>query len=216
MKKEKAVGKICSYKTGEPGERLLVYRGELRKVKFRGRELSGADFRGADLSSADFEGANLNHAVFHGANLYHANFKQANLEDADFSGADCFGANFQDARLDSTDFSRAILIFADFSNADLCSVTFTGSDLTRVCLQGVQTDGADPTLAAWILRNAAGDDPDKRALAGLVLLSDDWCWADFIALRHPAREWAIEILGSIDGFREELIEHGMLKPVQSQ
>ncbi len=202
------MGKICNHDTGE---RLLVYRGELRKVKFRGKQLPYADLRGANLRSADFEGANLEHADFRGASLYHASFKNTNLEDANFGGAYCIYADFQGACLDGTDFSRAELSFADFGSADLNNVEFAAADLTRVNFSNVQTNGSDTTLAAWILCNAAGDDPDKRSLAGLVLFSGDWCWPDFVALQHPARAWAIEVLGTINGYREELIGYGLLK-----
>ena len=39
-----------------------------------------------------------------------------------------------------------------------------------------------------------GDDPIKRAFVGLVKVSPDWCWNDFIDLWYPGTEWAIEIL----------------------
>jgi hypothetical protein len=38
---------------------------------------------------------------------------------------------------------------------------------------------------------AAGENLAKRQLAGLVLVSRDWCWWQFWALKHPLREWAV-------------------------
>jgi hypothetical protein len=41
---------------------------------------------------------------------------------------------------------------------------------------------------------AAGTDFAKRQLAGLVLISRDWCWEKFLGLEHPLREWALNEL----------------------
>jgi hypothetical protein len=45
-----------------------------------------------------------------------------------------------------------------------------------------------------ILRRNAGDDVEKRMLAGLILVSRDWCWSTFQKIDHPQRRWAIDTL----------------------
>jgi hypothetical protein len=38
-------------------------------------------------------------------------------------------------------------------------------------------------------------------VAGLIAISTDWCWEEFLAEAHPEREWALEVLAGyvIDG-----------------
>jgi len=40
----------------------------------------------------------------------------------------------------------------------------------------------------------ADDDTDKRMVAGLILVSRDWCWEQFLLLDHPLKQWAIDEL----------------------
>jgi hypothetical protein len=49
-------------------------------------------------------------------------------------------------------------------------------------------------LLAELLQRAAGSNLARRQSAGLLLVSRDWCWSDFLALEHPEKEWAIKTL----------------------
>ena len=95
------------------------------------------------------------------ANLYGANLRGANLRGANLRGANLRGA--------------------DLRGADL-----RGADLDKAVFNWQSHD-----LIAEALRQVAGKDPQKRALAGIIIMSRDWCWADFIKIDHPRREWAI-------------------------
>jgi len=52
-------------------------------------------------------------------------------------------------------------------------------------------------LIAEILRRAAGEDVAKRKIAGLILVSRDWCWDNFLELRRdPLFGWALDALAA--------------------
>jgi hypothetical protein len=65
-------------------------------------------------------------------------------------------------------------------------------------------------LIAQLLVRAAGDDIAKRKVAGLILVSPDWCWPQFLAIDEPLRAWALETLAQHvqegDGAPEVLLE----------
>ena len=75
---------------------------------------------------------------------------------------------------------------ADLSSANLYGANLSGADLSRAKINWQSHD-----LLAEILRLAAGADIQKRSVAGLILVSRDWCWKEFLALDHPEKEWAL-------------------------
>ena len=101
--------------------------------------------------------------------LYGANLRGADLSGADLSGADLYGANLTGANL-------------------------SGADLSDAYLNDAYLNWNSHDLIAELLRQAAGDNWQRRALAGLILVSRDWCWKDFLALEHPEQEWALGVL----------------------
>ena len=77
----------------------------------------------------------------------------------------------------------------------------TGADLSGAFLRGADLSGAEVSwqshdMIAEILRRAAGANPARRMLAGLVLISRDWCWDEFLALDIDSelRRWALDEL----------------------
>jgi len=100
----------------------------------------------------------------------------ANLTGADLSGADLSGA----------DLGGAFLHGADLGDADL-----SGADLSGAVVSWQSHD-----MIAEILRRAAADNPARRMLAGLILISRDWCWDEFLALDIDSelRRWALDEL----------------------
>lgn len=126
--------------------------------------LSGEGGKRADLANADLRGADLRDAVFRGADLRGANLRSAVLCGADFCGA-------------------------DFRGAVLCGADLVGADLS-----GATLNWSSHELLAEVLRQAAGQLPARRMLAGLVLVSRDWCWRDFVRLECPERAWACAVL----------------------
>ena len=94
--------------------------------------------------------------------------------------------------------------FADFREANLCRVDLRGADLREADFRGACLHWADfrgaklnwksHDLIAEILRRAAGEDVEKRMVAGLILVSRDWCWDKFAQIEHPQRQWAINEL----------------------
>jgi hypothetical protein len=52
-------------------------------------------------------------------------------------------------------------------------------------------------MIAELLCRAAGEDLERRMVAGLVAISEDWCWDRFLLLRqHPQFGWAIDTLAA--------------------
>jgi hypothetical protein len=45
-----------------------------------------------------------------------------------------------------------------------------------------------------LLRQAAGNDIQKRMIAGLIAVSFDWCWKDFITIESDLKDWALDVL----------------------
>ena len=126
---------------------------------------------GANLTGADLSGADLGGAFLHGADL---------------SGADLGGAFLSGAFLHGADLSGADLSGADLGDADL-----SGADLSGAVVSWQSHD-----MIAEILRRAAADNPARRMLAGLILISRDWCWDEFLALDIDSelRRWALDEL----------------------
>jgi hypothetical protein len=136
--------------------------------------LSGDDGQRADLRDANLRGANLRGAYLEGANLIDADLTGADLTGADLIGANLEGANFEGAKL---------------IDANLIDAKLEGADLTGANLNWQSHD-----LIAEILRRAASDDIEKRKVAGLILVSRDWCWKEFLSLNDPITEWALDEL----------------------
>jgi uncharacterized protein YjbI with pentapeptide repeats len=145
---------------------------------------SGADLYGANLRGANLYGANLYGANLRGANLYGANLYGANLYGANLRGADLYGANLCGANLYGADLYGARLYGADLYGADLY-----GANDPRPRL-----NWSNHNLIGEILRQAAGTVVARREVAGLVFMSQDWCWKDFMKIKHSQKRWALEEL----------------------
>ncbi|HEX5103961.1 MAG TPA: molybdopterin-dependent oxidoreductase [Pirellulaceae bacterium] len=89
-----------------------VFRGDLRGIDCRGRDLANLQAAGALLRDADFREAALQGADFNGANLSISKFQQADLRQASFRDADCEGCDFSGADLRGADFRGATLFGA--------------------------------------------------------------------------------------------------------
>jgi uncharacterized protein YjbI with pentapeptide repeats len=179
-------------------------RANMVGVCLRGASMVGATFDNANLDGAGLDVANLVGATFDNASIRGARFVSANLRGTSMAGADLRGANFCIAMMDGVRFFGADIRGANFDGADLCGANFDGAVLDGAILDGAIIDGTSidgaklslvsHDLVAEILRRAAGDDVEKRMIAGLVLLSRDWCWSRFEKIEHPQRQWAIDTL----------------------
>ncbi len=154
---------------------------------------SGADLGAANLSGADLGGADLRGAYLRGADLGGADLRGAYLRGADLRGADLGAANLSAAALGGADLRGAYLRGADLR----------GADLRAAALGGAYLSWQSHPLLGEILRRAAGTDTadddvcQRRAFAGLVAMSTDWCWDTWRGLRprYPdVTTWAIGVL----------------------
>ena len=115
----------------------------LKRVDFRGRQLSGVDFSGAKLAGAIFDFATLIGSRFIETNLQGASFRKANL----------IYTQFQNSKLQGAILTDAIFSYASFAGAKLIGVTIENqSDLSPISLQkGVIFNSAD--LSGSKIRN---------------------------------------------------------------
>ncbi len=128
------------------------------------------------------EGATVREAVLDNLDkLSYANLSRTDLSDADFSHTDLSYVDLSDADFSHTDFSHTDLSHADLSYTDLFH-----TNLSHTKLSWYSHD-----LLAEILRRAAGTDPAKLKLSGLVLVSREKCWEEFFAMDDPLQDWAI-------------------------
>ena len=114
---------------------------------------------------------------------------RANLHGADLAGANLSGANLAGANLSGANLSRADLAGANLSGANLSDANLSGANLSDATI-----NWSSHALIAELLRGAAGNDVDRRMIAGLILVSPDWCWAKFAGFQHPQRDWALATL----------------------
>ena len=104
--------------------------------------------------------------------------------DANLRGANLWGANLRGANLKG----------ADLSDANLWGANLRGADLSDANLRGATINWKSHDLISEILLLDAGEDIERRKIAGLVLVSRDWCWNRFLAHDDPQREWALNVL----------------------
>jgi len=117
---------------------------------------------------------------------------RAYLRGADLRGADLGGAYLRGADLRGADLTGAYLRGAYLTGADLRGAYLTGADLTGADLTGAQHPPMEShDFWAELLIRAAGDDLHRRMVAGLVLISRDWCWSRFKQLMtgELAADW---------------------------
>ena len=124
---------------------------------------------------------------------------RADLADANLAGANLTGANLTRAYLTRANLAYANLAYANLTGADLTGANLAYANLAYAYLNGAILTGAKMNwqshdLIAELLRRKAGDDPARRSLVGLILVSKDWCWNQFLALQHHEREWALGVL----------------------
>jgi hypothetical protein len=154
-------------------------------MTFRMVNLAGADLEGAKLPGADFCYANLSKT-----NLHKADLRGARLIGADLSCADLTEAELDGAMLEHASFYESCLV-----NADLTNTQFYKADLFGADLIGATINWDSHELISAILYRRANT-VQKRMIAGLVLVSGDWCWENFLRIRHPDRSWALDTLAA--------------------
>ena len=121
---------------------------------------------------------------------------------------------------------RSAVVEAVVKSANLWGANLRGADLWGANLRGANLGGAtinwtSHDLVADLLRRAAGDDVERRKVAGLVLLSRDWCWEDFGRLASdPLWDWALNTVAAYvrdgDGAPEILRERAALTADQAE
>ena len=129
-----------------------------------------------------------------------ANLGGADLRDADLGGAYLGGADLRDADLGGAYLGSANLRDANLGGADLRSANLRGANLRGANLRGANFPPMQShDFWAELLLRAAGDNIERRKIAGLVLISRDWCWPRCLELIRGElaadwQEWAGEVV----------------------
>lgn len=77
------------------------------------------------------------------------------------------------------DLSDANLSDADLSRANLSHANLSRADLSRADLRVKVPPKYSHDFWAESIFREAGEDIERRKMAGLVLISKDWCWKEF-------------------------------------
>ncbi len=96
---------------------------------------------------------------------------------------------------------------ANLRGAKLWSANLRGANLWGANLENLEHINVNShDLLAEFLRRSAEDDWQKRSIAGLILVSRDWCYKDLLKLPVPEelKQWAIEVLSKYPDFEERL------------
>jgi len=175
-----------------------------KRLDWRDRDLQGICLEEAILWHANLAGAHLEGAYLVRTYLWGAHMVGAYLEGAYLRGACLMRSNLVDATLrgaylECATLRGAYLMGADLRDTDLRGITLRGASLLGAHLEGALLNWESHDLLAEILRQAAGDDPRRRAFAGLASVSPDWCWyspelLDALAAMPDEAAWAIETL----------------------
>ncbi len=104
----------------------ILYNMDLRRVCFRGADLTNAELPNSDLTKVNFEEAILNATKLGGAKLKNANFSHANLS----------GVDLRDSILQETKFVNATVGGVLFNGANLMDTFFKGAYITNCMLNG--------------------------------------------------------------------------------
>jgi hypothetical protein len=88
----------------------------------------------------------------------------------------------------------AVKAKADLRVADLRVADLSGAYLSGAYLSGARINWNSHALVGEILRRAAGDDVEKRCIAGGITISTDWCWQKMLSIEHGQKQWAIDTL----------------------
>ena len=89
-----------------------------------------------------------------------------------------------------------VLFALECGSLKLCAeaAVKSNANLDGANLRGAKSIWQSHDIIAEILRREAGDDIEKRKLVGLILVSRDWCWKDFLQHADPLKPWAINVL----------------------
>ena len=176
---------------------------DLRGANLYGADLNGANLNGANLNGADLNGANLRGADLNGADLRYANLRYADLNGANLNGADLRGADPRYANLRYADLNGANLNGANLRGANLRGANLRYANLNGADLNELKTISiSDHYLLSQILLNNAKT-IKQRKWAGLIRISLDWCWNDFLKnMSKPCIKWCVSILGQWPEFKE--------------
>lgn len=141
-----------------------------RKLYHHDTDFEHADLSGLDLTGFTMRGINGYRANFSGSNCEGVLFDGATLTYADFTGANLRYVSFRSADLEHARFNQAYMAATVFESAHLDSAQFVGA---------INLPTTDHTLIGSLLLATAGEDIVKQAIASMVMVNYDYCWASF-------------------------------------
>ena len=116
---------------------------DLRRLCFRGRDLSGAHLQGARLDGSDLRDVGLDNANLSGASLVGTRLQGAHLTATDLSEADLSDAVLDGATLERTVLRRSTLTGASVRDTSWTEVEAQAGDWTGIDLRGARFERVD-------------------------------------------------------------------------
>ena len=189
-------------------EEAVKCRSDLSWSNLRGSDLSGSDLSGSDLSGSDLCGSDLSRSDLRGSDLSGSDLRWSNLRESDLSWSDLSGSDLRWSDLRGSDLSGSNLKWSNLRESDLRESDLSGSNLRWSNLSGSNLNNlksisiSDHCLLSQILLNSA-ETTKQREWAGLVRISLDWCWDDFLNnMSKPCIKWCVSILSKWPEFKE--------------
>lgn len=142
------------------------------------------------------------------ANLEGAKLLGLNLQGADLRDSWLMDANFHGSNLCGADFERARMRFANLSNTDLRAAYFHKTDLFDTYFKGAQLNWTSHELLSELLRQSAGNNVKRLMVAGLPLVTREWCWKEYLKVEidPEIKKWVKETLSKWSRGPEEIYE----------
>ena len=170
-----------AYLQGLNLQNLNASRAILRKVHFKGADLSQGWFIQPNFYRAVLHGTAMRNTILIGGDLVKTDFTEADLSNSGIIGADAQEAGFSNACLQSiaivnTNLRDADFTHADLTNARLAALNVTGADFTGADLTGArayQIDWSKAKVPPAAIPGAFLQTP------GLDLVSPCWRSAGF-------------------------------------
>jgi hypothetical protein len=107
------------------------------------------------------------------------------------------GAQLVGEKLTGVDFRGANLAGANLAGSDLRHANLAHAELDYARFDGARINWQSHDLISALLNREAGNSIGKRKVAGLILVSRDWCWDSWSELgrRQPRHfAWALGVL----------------------
>ena len=184
-----------SWKSKNKNKTFNLRNANLEHINLKGFNFSDrANLRGANLSESTIKNCKFTNSYLMNINWSYSHFERCTFINCIFVYCQLHNSVFSEVDFSNTNFINCRLTSSTFKELSLGGCGFFDSSLDSITLSNVAINWNDHELIAKILLREAKNDPRKRMIAGLVRISQSWCWNDFLKIRCPQKKWALETL----------------------